>query len=62
MPKYSVYGVVVGTKHIGEYEANSKEEAIEMAENDAYVSLCHQCAGSEIDEPEIDELRADEIK
>lgn len=61
MPKYSIYASVVASKHIGEYEANSKEEAIEMAWKDAHVSLCHQCSGKELDEPQIEELHADEV-
>ncbi|GKV69839.1 hypothetical protein NCCP2716_27580 [Sporosarcina sp. NCCP-2716] len=62
MPKYSIYGVVIGTKYIGEFEADSKEEAEEMAweHDNASVSLCHHCAGKEIDEPEIDRLVVEE--
>lgn len=59
MAKYSVYGKVVATKFIGEFEAESKEEAIKMAEDEAYVSICHQCS-SEVEDPEVDELFAEE--
>lgn len=59
MAKYSVYGRVVATKFIGEFEADSEEEAIKMAEDEAYVSVCHQCS-SEVDDPEVDELFAEE--
>lgn len=51
--KYHVYAKVVGTKYIGDYEADSEEQAEEMAGKDAYVSLCHQCS-SECESPEID--------
>lgn len=48
--KYLVYGRFYASKFIGEFEANSPEEAREIAESsdNNYVSLCHQCAG-EID-------------
>ena len=46
--KYKVYGIMTASVLLGEYEANSKEEAEEMAENDKtadwYPTLCHQCA------------------
>jgi len=46
--KYSVYGEVGVSVHIGDYEADSEEEAEEMASNDTeanwYPSLCHQCS------------------
>ncbi len=44
--KYSVYAAVVGSKFIGEFEANSKEEAIALAEvsDAAWPMLCHQCS------------------
>lgn len=61
MPKYSIYGVVAATKYIGEYEANSKEEAEEMAWQDAHVSVCHQCA-NEVDGADITELVVEESK
>lgn len=60
MPKYSVYGKVVATKYIGEFEADSEDEAIKMAEDEAYVSVCHQCS-SEVEDPEIDEIFAELI-
>lgn len=58
--KYLVYGVITATTYIGEYEANSKEEAKEMAWNDASVSVCHQCSKN-IEEPEIEKLVVEEI-
>ena len=61
MPKYSIHGSVVASTYVGEYEAESKEKAIEMAWKDASVSVCHQCS-SRVEEPEIDELYAEEIE
>lgn len=63
MPKYRIYGKVVATKYIGEFEAESKEQAEEMAwsDNEACVSLCHQCS-SEAEDPEIEELVIEEVE
>lgn len=46
MPKYRVYGVMTVTKYFGEIEADSQDEAVEIAENsdDNHASLCHQCS------------------
>lgn len=55
MPKFNVWGKVVGTKFIGEYEAPTAAEAEQMAWKDAHSSMCHQCA-AECEDPEIDEL------
>lgn len=46
MKTYRVYGLWTAYKVIGEFEANSEEEAIAMAEEseEAYASLCHQCS------------------
>ena len=60
MPKFSVYGVIKAAKYIGEYEADTKEEAEELAWKDAHVSICHQCS-SEVDEPDIVELVVEEV-
>lgn len=45
MKKFRVFGVVTGTKYLGEFEAETKEQAEEMALNSGanYVSQCHQC-------------------
>ncbi|MHA6530211.1 hypothetical protein [Paenibacillus sp. BAC0078] len=62
MPKFRIYGRVIATKYIGEFEAESKEQAEEMAwkSDEAYVSLCHQCSG-EAEDPEIHELEIEEV-
>lgn len=58
--RWSVVGVVKGSKYLGEFEAATAEEAVQMAlESDAaWVSLCHQCSG-ECEDPEIDKAIAD---
>jgi hypothetical protein len=59
MPLYRVVGTVTASKYLGEFEADSEEEAIEMALNseEAYVSMCHQCS-SNCEDPEIHEASA----
>lgn len=47
--------------YIGEYEAESPARAIEMAEQDASVTLCHQCA-DKVSDLEIEDLTADLVK
>jgi hypothetical protein len=46
MPKFNVYGIWTASKFLGEFEANTMEEAVEMAEasEENHVSLCHYCA------------------
>lgn len=63
LKKYTIIGIVETGKWLGMIEANSEEEALEIAEkdkniqNNSYISLCHQCA-NELDDPQITELRA----
>jgi len=54
MPKYRVSAKVVGSKYIGDFEAESVEEAIEMAINsgECCASLCHQCS-DECEDPDV---------
>jgi hypothetical protein len=59
--KFAVNGRVIGGKYLGTYEAESAEKAIEMAEAEAYVSLCHHCA-DDVGDLEVDELEAREVK
>lgn len=61
MPRYSVSGAVHGSTWIGEYDATTPEEAIELAYNDAGVSLCHECARS-VSDPEVCELTAEDLE
>ncbi len=46
MKTYRVYGLWTASKVIGEFEANSEEEAIAMAEDSdgAHASLCWECS------------------
>lgn len=54
--KWSVSGAVTGSIYLGEYEADSAEEAIKMALDDeeAHPHMCHQCARY-CEDPMIDE-------
>lgn len=60
MAKWRVYGKVVATKYLGEFEAETKEEAEQMArESDtASVDLCHHCV-KEADGAEIASAEAE---
>lgn len=44
--RWSVSGAVVGGTFVGDYEAETGQEAIEMARGDADVSICRQCSGN----------------
>ena len=46
MPIYRVTAAVHASKYLGEFDASTEEEAIEMALNSdaASVSLCHACS------------------
>lgn len=63
MKKYSVYGMVSGSVFLGEYEADTEEEAIDMANDNPEAnwspSLCHHCA-NEVDLGDIYDAEANE--
>lgn len=65
MKKYRVVGILSASVTLGTYEADSKEKAILMAEDDGQAnwnpSLCHYCSKSGIELGDIYELDADEI-
>ena len=48
MAKYCVYGLVAASVVLGEYEADSENAAIRLAEEDPdadwYPTICHQCS------------------
>lgn len=47
MPKYRVYAACTATVYLGEFEAETKEQAEEMAEatdNFSTPNVCHQCS------------------
>lgn len=60
MPRFNVYGRVTGSKFIGQYEAKSMGLAIEQAEQDAAVNLCHHC-DNECEDPQVTDLEAEEV-
>ncbi len=55
---WMVTAAVVGSKYIGKYEAETGEEAIELAYADADVSLCHRCA-RKIENAEVEYMSAE---
>ena len=63
MPLYDVYGVYSTAKFIGQYDAPSEEEAMEMAQEDAddAISLCFLC-GEDLNDSalQLDHLEAEE--
>jgi hypothetical protein len=62
LKKWACYGVVTGGKYLGEFEAATEAEAVEMAElsDAASPTLCHQCA-SECEDPQVSEVTATEV-
>jgi len=56
MGKYNVWLYGTYSKNAGVVEANSKEEAIEKAEEelDCYASLCHHCSSIDLGDAEFD--------
>jgi len=63
MKKYRVYGVVTGSKYLGEVEAANAEEAEQKAFDELEIGcfLCHQCS-SEAEDAEIHELNVEEVE
>lgn len=57
MSKYRVYGNYIFSKVLGEYEADSEEDAIEKALNNASCNamLCVHCSQDFVDGGELDE-------
>ncbi len=62
MPKYRIYSIATASVFLGEFEGDTKEQAIDRAleENPPHNSLCHQCAG-EIELGEFYEEQAEEV-
>jgi hypothetical protein len=62
--KYNVYGIMTASIFIGEYEAESQEEAEDMANRDSNAnwmpSLCHQCS-NEIDLGDVYKTEVEEV-
>ena len=63
MPKYRVYSIATASLFLGEFEGETKEEAMGKAveENPPYFTLCRQCS-SEIELGDFYEEQADEIE
>jgi hypothetical protein len=63
MPKFAVHARIVGSKYLGEFEADNADEAIAKAEASgaSYVSMCHQCS-EECEDPECDKITADLVE
>lgn len=59
MPMFRVYGTVTASCYLGEFEAASAEEAVQIAldSDAAQISVCHQCA-DQIGDPEVSEATA----
>lgn len=62
MPKFRVSATVVGSKYIGEFEAETEEEALELAANsdEAWLNICHRCS-SECEDAQCTEFFANKI-
>ena len=59
MPKFRVYGKVVGTKYLGTYEAKTKQDAIEQGvKKEGFISLCHHCS-KECEDAEVTNITAE---
>lgn len=56
---WNAYGKVVGSKYLGQVEADTKEEAIDKVSSSASVNLCHQCC-TECEDAEIYDVEAEE--
>lgn len=59
--KFRVYAILSASQYVGEFTAETEEEAIKLAEQDGDYggSLCHQCAG-EFDLGDAHDFVADE--
>jgi len=54
MKKWDVYGKVVGSKYLGQFEAESAEKAIDLAGDElSHISLCWSCSDLIEDDLEI---------
>ena len=67
MNRYRVYGIYTASHFIGNFEADSKEAAIAMAEgsHNDFAVLCHQCAdevelNDDVDSYQAELMEADE--
>ena len=65
MKRYRVYGIMTASVLIGEYDAESEDDAIDKADDDpeacTYPTLCHQCS-VEVELCEIYKTEAEEVE
>lgn len=55
MARFNAGGGVVASTYIGEVEAETAEEAIKKAWQEAGISVCHECS-RHLSDPEIDSI------
>lgn len=60
MKTWRCYGIVTGTKYLGEVQADTEEEAREKAMklDTCYVSFCYHCSG-ECEDAEVREFQVE---
>lgn len=58
--KYHVTGAVTGSHYAGIFEAETPEEALELANRETHLSMCHQCS-SDCEDPEFNAVDAEEV-
>lgn len=60
MPKYRVYSLATASLFLGEFDAETEDQAIELAikENPPHASLCHHCS----DEIELGDFYTEEAE
>jgi hypothetical protein len=63
MPKYRVYGKVIGTKYLGTFEADNEQEAIEkgLDSDDVSITLYHSYE-DQVDGLEVEDARVDLVE
>lgn len=62
LKRWRVYGIVTGSKFLGEYEAETADQAEDMAlRENGSVHLCHQC-DAECDDAQIYEVEVVEVE
>ncbi len=64
MPKYRVFGTIIATVELGEFEADSLEEAIRMgwdASDNGLPTLCNKCSDEIELSGDLDEVNAEEL-
>jgi hypothetical protein len=62
MTKYRIHGGVCGGKYVGEFEADSPNDALRKADDEGLleVSVCFQCA-DEVGDPEMESFTIEDL-